>query len=180
MSHTNWSLIFWGRFGLNAYGPFQWYSSHTYYFVPRASHDTSHVHVPIWNGRIKIGCWMTEKAHLQKWAVRAVTNSDYWAHTASLFSKLKILDIFQINTLDIAKFMFCYHNNLLPPLFSICLWQTVESIHMTQEQPVIIACIPVARISKNSQFFTKDPGSGTVFLPLLPICQAFLPLKTKC
>ena len=43
--------------------------------------------------------------YLQKRAVRAVTNSDYRAHTAPLFSKLKILDIFQINTLDIAKFM---------------------------------------------------------------------------
>ena len=63
---------------------------------------------------------------------------------------------------------------------SICLWQTVKSIHTTQEQPEIIACIPVARISKNLQFFTKDPGSGIVFLPLLPICQAFLLLKTKC
>ena len=54
---------------------------------------------------------------LQKRAVRAVTNSEYRAHTAPLFTKLKILDIFQINTLDIAKFMFRYHNNLLPPLF---------------------------------------------------------------
>ena len=54
---------------------------------------------------------------LQKWAVRAVTNSEYRAHTAPLFSKLKILDIFQINTLDIAKFMFRYHNNRLPPRF---------------------------------------------------------------
>ena len=51
---------------------------------------------------------------------------------------------------------------------------------MTQEQPVIIACIPIARISENLQFFTKDPESGTVFLPLLPICQAFLLLKTMC
>ena len=110
--------------------------------------------------------------YLQKRAVRAVTNSDYRAHTAPLFSKLKILDIFQINTLDIAKFMFRYHNNLLPPLY-------LKSIHTTQEQPEIIACIPVARISKNLLFFTKDPGSGIVFLPLLPICQAFLLLKNK-
>ena len=28
--------------------------------------------------------------------------------------------------------------------------------------------------------FTKDPGSGIVFLSLLPICQAFLLLKIKC
>ena len=45
---------------------------------------------------------------LQKRAVRAVTNSEYRAHTAPLFTKLKILDIFQINTLDIAKFMFIH------------------------------------------------------------------------
>ena len=65
--------------------------------------------------------------YLQKRAVRAVTNSDYRAHTA-LFSKLKILDIFQINTLDIAKFMFRYHNNLLPPLF-LDLFMTNSQVH---------------------------------------------------
>ena len=48
---------------------------------------------------------------------------------------------------------------------------------MTQEQLVIIAYTPVARILKKLQFFTKDPGSGTVFLLLLPISQAFLLLK---
>ena len=49
---------------------------------------------------------------LQKQAVRTITNSDYRAHHAPLFSKLGILDIYQINTLQIAKFMYCYHNNL--------------------------------------------------------------------
>ena len=62
-------------------------------------------------------CNLTRIYYLQKRAVRAVMNSDYRAHTAPLFSKLKILDIFQINTLDITKFMFRYNNNLLPPLF---------------------------------------------------------------
>ena len=66
--------------------------------------------------------------YLQKRAVRAVTNSDYRAHTAPLFSKLKILDIFQINSLDIAKFMFHYHNNLLPPLF-LNLFMTNSQVH---------------------------------------------------
>ena len=66
--------------------------------------------------------------YLQKRAVRAVTNSDYRAHTAPLFSKLKILDIFQINTLDIAKFMFRYHNNLLPPLY-LNLFMTNSQVH---------------------------------------------------
>ena len=66
--------------------------------------------------------------YLQKRAVRVVTNSEYRAHTAPLFSKLKILDIFQINTFDIAKFMFRYHNNLLPPLF-LNLFTTNSQVH---------------------------------------------------
>ena len=51
--------------------------------------------------------------YLQKRAVRAITNSEYRAHTAPLFSKLEILDIFQVNTLDTAKLMFRHHYNLL-------------------------------------------------------------------
>ena len=56
------------------------------------------------------------------------TNSDYRAHSAPLFSKLGILDIYQINTFQIAKFMYCYHNNLLPPLF-FNLFFTNSQIH---------------------------------------------------
>ena len=66
--------------------------------------------------------------YLQKRAVRAITNSEYRAHTAPLFSKLEILDIFQVNTLDTAKFMFRYHNNLLPPLFRN-LFMTDSQVH---------------------------------------------------
>ena len=60
--------------------------------------------------------------------MRAITNSDYRAHTAPLFSKLEILDIFQVNTLEIAKFMFRFHNDLLPPLF-LNLFMTKSQIH---------------------------------------------------
>ena len=55
--------------------------------------------------------------YLLKPAVGAVTNSDYRAHISRIFSKLNIFDILQINTLNTAKFMLGYHNNLLPPLF---------------------------------------------------------------
>ena len=49
--------------------------------------------------------------YLQKRAVRAaITNSDYRAHSAPLFAKLTIMDIFQINSSQISKFMFYYHN----------------------------------------------------------------------
>ena len=73
-------------------------------------------------------CNLNRIYSLQKQAVRAVTNSEYRAHTAPLFTKLKILDIFPINTLAIAKFMFCYHNNLLPPLF-LNLFMTNSQVH---------------------------------------------------
>ena len=65
---------------------------------------------------------------LQKRAVRTITNSEYRAHSAPLFSKLGILDIYQINTFQIAKFMYCYHNNLLP-LFFFKLFFTNSQIH---------------------------------------------------
>ena len=60
--------------------------------------------------------------------MRAITNSEYRPHTAPLFSKLEILDIFQVNTLDTAKFMFRYHNNLLPPLLHN-LFMTNSQVH---------------------------------------------------
>ena len=66
---------------------------------------------------------------LQKRAVRAITNSDYRAPTAPLFSKLQIsVDIFQVKTLEIAKFTFCFHNDLLSPLF-LNLLMTNSQIH---------------------------------------------------
>ena len=65
---------------------------------------------------------------LQKRVVRAITNSDYKAHSAPLFSKLRILDIFQVNTFQTAKFMYRYHNNLLPSLF-LNLFNTSTQIH---------------------------------------------------
>ena len=52
-----------------------------------------------------------------KQAVRAITNSDHRAHSAPLISKLGILEMYQLNTFQIAKFMYFYHNNLLPPYF---------------------------------------------------------------
>ena len=58
--------------------------------------------------------------YLHKQAVQAIT--------ASLFSKLEFLDIFQVNTLDNAKFMFRNHNNLLPPLLHN-LFMTNSQVH---------------------------------------------------
>ena len=53
---------------------------------------------------------------MQKQAVRTIINLDYQAHSTPLFSKIGILNIFHVNTIEITKLMFCYKNNLLPPL----------------------------------------------------------------
>ncbi len=65
---------------------------------------------------------------MMKRSVRAITNSDYREHFAPLFAKLAMLDIFQVNALQIAKFMFYYHNQLLPPM-SLILFSTSSQIH---------------------------------------------------
>ena len=55
---------------------------------------------------------------LQKKAVRICTNSPYLSHTDPLFSRLKLFKVHDINTLQIAIFMFKYHYEMLPPVFT--------------------------------------------------------------
>ena len=45
---------------------------------------------------------------LQKRALRAITNSDYRAHSVPLFIQLKFLHIYKVNSFHIAKFTFLY------------------------------------------------------------------------
>ena len=60
--------------------------------------------------------------------MRVIANLDYREHTAPLFAKMGILDIFQVNALQIAKLMFYYHKQLLPPMF-LSLFSTSSQIH---------------------------------------------------
>ena len=85
--------------------------------------------------------------------VRAITNSDYRAHFAPLFAKLGILDIFQINSLQIAKFMFYYHNQLLPPMF-LNLFPSSSQV-MTQDQPVVIDHTTAVQTLSSLRYFIK-------------------------
>ena len=55
---------------------------------------------------------------LQKKAVRICTNSTYLSHTNPLFHRLKVYKIHDINTVQIAMFMFKYNKEWLPPVFS--------------------------------------------------------------
>ena len=65
---------------------------------------------------------------LQKRAVRIIRNSDFHAHSESLFFRLRILAIYNINSFYAAQFMFSYYHQLLPPL-SLDLFVTSRHIH---------------------------------------------------
>ena len=54
---------------------------------------------------------------LQKRLVRLIIKAHYLANTAPLFSQLKVLDIFSINSFSVANIMYSYHHNLLPNSF---------------------------------------------------------------
>ena len=54
---------------------------------------------------------------LQKWAVRAITNSKYNAHTNPLFQKLKLLKVEDIKNTACVKFYYKYLKNELPSYF---------------------------------------------------------------
>ena len=54
---------------------------------------------------------------LQKRALRICTGSSFLANSEPLFKKLKTLKVFDINTLQVAIFMFKYCNNQLPTSF---------------------------------------------------------------
>ena len=60
---------------------------------------------------------------------RAMTNSHHRAPSEPLFAQLNILDIFKVNSLYIAKFIFSYHHHLLPSPFLI-LFLTSGQIHI--------------------------------------------------
>ena len=118
---------------------------------------------------------------LQKRVVRVITNSDYRGHSAPLFTKLGILDVFPVNSFQIAKFMFYYHNLLLPPMF-LNLFLTSGQVHnyMAPERLAAIDRILVAQILSNLQSFTKVPKSGTPSLYHLLHHPVFSPLRQKC
>ena len=53
-----------------------------------------------------------------KKTVRICTNSHYLAHSPPLFADLNTLTVQAINKLQAALFMYKYHNNLLPDIFT--------------------------------------------------------------
>ena len=85
--------------------------------------------------------------YLQQRAARGIANSGSREHSASLFAKLGILDIFQVNALQIAKYLcFIIISNYCLRCFLVCFLQVVKYTAMTQEQPSLIDHITVVLI----------------------------------
>ena len=55
---------------------------------------------------------------LQKWAIRVISNSYYYSHTASIFQKYNILNVYDSYKLEVVVFMYQYFQNLLPSSFN--------------------------------------------------------------
>ena len=70
---------------------------------------------------------------LQKQIVRLMTNSDFYEHIAPLFIELNVLDIHKVNSLYVGKFMYSYHNRLLPSSFHNLLITSDQIINTTQQ-----------------------------------------------
>ena len=66
--------------------------------------------------------------YLQKRAVHIITNAEFRAHSDPLFTQLGILDIFKVNSLYVARFMFCYKNLMLLPIL-LNLFITNNEVH---------------------------------------------------
>ena len=71
---------------------------------------------------------------LQKRAMRAITKSNYLVHSAPLFSRLRVLDIYLINSFHLGKFMYKNQNRLFPFIF-LELFQTSSQIHKYNTRP---------------------------------------------
>ena len=62
----------------------------------------------------------------QKKAIRIITNSEWQAHTYSLFHKLSVLKIEELHKLQVACFMFKFHNGLMPSYFIIFIHKNAD------------------------------------------------------
>ena len=70
--------------------------------------------IPIWGNTYPTH--LLPLFRLQKKIIRIITNSDYFAHTQSLFKDTEILKLFDINKLHIGKYMYkLINNNIIPP-----------------------------------------------------------------
>ena len=81
---------------------------------------------------------------IQKRLLRIITSSDYYAHTAPMFKKNKILDIYQINKYLLSVFMYKYYHNDLSEVF-IDMYITSDTTHTYSTRQKHLYHIPLCR-----------------------------------
>ena len=84
--------------------------------------------------------------HLQKKAIRIITFSSFTEHSSPLFKGLNVLKLSDIIALQLAVFMYKFHNQLLPSVFDTFL-NLVGNIHCynTRLSSRMTYAIPKAR-----------------------------------
>ena len=81
--------------------------------------------------------------------MRLITKAHYLANTAPLFSQLKVLDIFSINSFSVATFMYSYHHNLLPSSFRD-LFLSSNQVHQSSASSKVYLIV-YRKIDKTSE-----------------------------
>lgn len=71
--------------------------------------------VLVWGNTCK--SYLDKPIKLQKWTIRAISNSHYRSHTAPIFAKYNILNITDMYTMELGTFMYKYHEYNLPSSF---------------------------------------------------------------
>jgi len=71
--------------------------------------------------------YMDKIFKLQKWAVRTVSNSHYRSHSAPLFQRFNILNVYDTYKLEVSVFMFRHSRNQLPSTFKNFFIKQIES-----------------------------------------------------
>ncbi len=92
---------------------------------------------------------------LQKRALRIINNSNYTSHTKTMFKELKTLNIFDLNKLQTAIFMYRYKTNTLPNSF-INFFSKHSDVHNynTRQANKYITAIPSSNFVKHSIKYT--------------------------
>jgi len=80
----------------------------------------------VWGNACKM--YLDKLLKLQKWALRTISNSHYRCHSAPLFVKYNILNVYDCYKLELGVFMFKYYTNQLPPAFNN-FFQKRSTIH---------------------------------------------------
>ena len=99
--------------------------------------------------------YMSSLFKVQKKAVRIITSSSYVAHTLSIFSNLKIINIYNIYNYQVLIFMLKHQKGLLPSIFNdMYIQNNTIHTHNTRQANNIHVSAFESRLSQQTIRFT--------------------------